>query len=98
LRTVAAIAERMPEIGKSFYETGPAFGIGRLADYLRTQVDAGVLAVEDAEVTAAQFMDSCQSTLFKPVLFNFSGPPSPERVAHVVGIAVRAFLAAYKVR
>ena len=29
LRTVIAIADRMPEIGKVFYETGPACGIGR---------------------------------------------------------------------
>ena len=59
-----------PEIGKVFYETGPAFGIARVAAYLRAQTDAGVLAVEDCEIAAAQFMDACQSTLFKPVLFN----------------------------
>jgi AcrR family transcriptional regulator len=98
LRTVIAIADRMPEIGKGFYETGPAFGIQRLSAYLQAQTDAGVLAVEDCEVAAAQFMDACQSTMFKPVLFNFSASPSPERIAHVVGIAVRTFLAAYRVR
>src|SRR5579863_3454840 len=32
LRTVIAIADRMPEIGKVFYETGPAWGISRVAD------------------------------------------------------------------
>jgi hypothetical protein len=40
-------------------------------------------------VTAAQFMESCHGTLFKPVLFNFAPPPSPEHVKHVVEIAVR---------
>jgi AcrR family transcriptional regulator len=98
LRTVIAIAERMPEIGKSFYETGPAFGIGRLAEYLRSQTAAGVLSVEDCEIAAAQFMDSCQSTLFKPVLFNFAPAPDQARIAHVVGIAVRSFMAAYGAR
>ena len=44
------------------------------------------------------FLDACQSTLFKPVLFNFAGPPSPARVEHVVKIAVRTFLAAYRAR
>ena len=29
LRTVISIAERMPEIGKEFYETGPAIGMDR---------------------------------------------------------------------
>jgi len=98
LRTVLAIAERMPEIGKKFYETGPACGIGMLASYIKTQVDAGLLAVDDCEVAAAQFLDACQSTLFKPVLFNFAPPPPPERIEHVVRIAVRTFLAAYRVR
>jgi AcrR family transcriptional regulator len=98
LRTVIAIADRMPEIGKKFYETGPACGIALLAAYIKRQVDAGVLAVDDCEVAAAQFLDMCQSTLFKPVLFNFAPPPSPERIEHVVKIAVRTFLAAYRVR
>jgi len=98
LRTVIAIADRMPEIGKKFYETGPAYGIAMLAGYLKRQVDAGVLAVDDCEIAAAQFLDACQSTLFKPVLFNFAPPPSPERIEHVVKIAVRTFLAAYRTR
>jgi AcrR family transcriptional regulator len=98
LRTVIAIAERMPEMGRRFYETGPAVGIARLASYLNAQVAAGVLKVEDCEVAAAQFMDSCQATLFKPVLFNFGPAPSPERIEYVVGIAVRTFLAAYRPR
>jgi AcrR family transcriptional regulator len=98
LRTVIAIADRMPEIGKKFYESGPACGIAMLASYIKRQVDAGVLAVEDCEVAAAQFLDACQSTLFKPVLFNFAPPPPPERIEHVVRIAVRMFLAAYRVR
>jgi len=98
LRTVIAIADRMPEIGRKFYETGPACGIARLASYLKAQVDAKVLAVDDCEIAAAQFLDACQSTLFKPVVFNFAPPPSPERIAYVVGIAVRTFLAAYRAR
>jgi AcrR family transcriptional regulator len=97
LRTVVAIADRMPEIGKAFYETGPAVGIAQLASYLRAQADAGVLAIADFEVAAAQFMDACQSTLFKPVLFNFSPAPAPDQIDHVVRIAVRTFMAAYAV-
>jgi AcrR family transcriptional regulator len=96
LRTVIAIADRMPEIGKVFYETGPAVGIAKLATYLKAQNEAGVLAVDDCEVAAAQFLDACQSTLFKPVLFNFSPTPKDEAVDHVIGIAVRTFLCAYK--
>jgi len=98
LRIVIAIADRMPEIGKAFYETGPMVGIKRVRDYLEAQVKAGVLAIEDCEIAAAQFLDSCQATLFKPVLFNFGAPPSEERIAKVVGMAVRMFVAAYRVK
>lgn len=97
-RTVIAVAERMPDLGRRVYEAGPAIGIAKLAGYLRAQVDAGILEIEDCEVAAAQFIESCHATLFKPMLFNFGGPPTPERVDHVVGMAVRTFLAAYRVK
>jgi AcrR family transcriptional regulator len=96
LRTVIAIADRMPEIGRIFYETGPAVGISRLADYLRAQTGAGVLAIDDFEVAASQFMECCKSTLFMPVLFNFQPAPKPEAVEHVVGLAVRSFMRSYR--
>jgi len=95
LRIVIAIADRMPDIGKAFYETGPSYGIKRLSEYLQAKVRAGILRIDDCDVAAAQFLDACQSTLFKPVLFNFSPAPSAERIRHVVNIAVRTFLAAY---
>jgi AcrR family transcriptional regulator len=97
LRTVIAIAERMPELGREFYETGPAFGLAQLTAYLKAQVVAGVLAIEDedSEIAAAQFIDSCSATLFKPILFNCGKTPTPEQTAHVVKIAVRTFMAAY---
>jgi AcrR family transcriptional regulator len=98
LRTVIAIADRMPTIGKTFYETGPSTGIAKLADYLRAQTAAGVLKVDDPEIAASQFLDACQATLFKPVLFNFAPAPSPERVSYVIGIAVRTFMAAYRAK
>jgi AcrR family transcriptional regulator len=98
MRTVIAIADRMPEIGRRFYETGPALGIDALSRYLQTQVDAGVLAIDDCEIASAQFLDACQATLFKPAMFNIKPLPSAERIAYVVGIAVRVFLTAYRAR
>src|SRR5215475_4500743 len=95
LRTVISISERMPAIGKQFYEAGPVIGIARLSRYLEDQVAAGYLAIPDVEVAAAQFLDSCQATMFKPLVFNFAPPPAEERINHVVGIAVRTFLKAY---
>jgi AcrR family transcriptional regulator len=98
LRTVISISERMPEIGRHFYEEGPARGIAALRCYLEHQAAAGILDIEDCELAAAQFLDSCQSTVFKPLLFNFGAAPTEERIVHVVAMAVRAFLAAYRPR
>jgi AcrR family transcriptional regulator len=95
LRTVISIADRMPELGKRFYDMGPAFGMARVARYLQHQVDAGVLAVPDCELAAGQFLDSCLTTTFKPLLFNFSGPPDEARIAYVVETAVNSFMATY---
>jgi AcrR family transcriptional regulator len=96
LRTVIAISDRMPEIGREFYETGPAEGVTKLCHYLESQVAPGILTIEDCEVAAAQFLDSCVATILKPLLFNASEAPSDGRIDHVVGIAVRTFLAAYR--
>jgi AcrR family transcriptional regulator len=96
LRTVIAIADRMPELGAKFYQSGPATGIARLKAYLEGKVAGGVLKPHDCEVAAAQFMDSCLSTMFKPMMFNFAGPPDDARIEHVVDMAVATFLAAYR--
>lgn len=98
VRTVIAIADRVPDMGRKFYETGPAVGLARLMGYIEQQVKAGTLKVDDSEVAAAQFIESCHATMFKPVIFNFGAPPTQARIAHVVGIAVRTFLAAYRAK
>jgi AcrR family transcriptional regulator len=96
LRTIMSISERMPDVGRKFYEAGPATGTGRVAAYLEAQVAAGVLDVEDVDVAAAQFLESCMATLAKPILFGFGAAPTEDRIHHVVRIAVRTFLAAYR--
>jgi AcrR family transcriptional regulator len=97
-RTVMAIAERMPEVGRRFYENVIALTIRRLADYLDARVAAGDLAIEDCELAATQFMQMCQATLFQPFIFQAAPAPSAARIAHVVKSATRMFLAAYQVK
>ena len=95
LRIVMAIADRKPNAGRPFFEAGPAHGIAKLRAYFEAQVAAGRLAIEDCEVAAAQFMETCHATMLKPMMFNCAPAPSPERIEHVVGIAVKTFMAAY---
>ena len=97
LRTIISIADRMPDIGRRFYQIGPARGIAVVKSYLDAQATAGLLAIEDTELAASQFIEACAGPIFKPMLFNFSGAPGGERIKHVVDTAVRTFMAAYAV-
>jgi AcrR family transcriptional regulator len=95
-RIVLSIAARMPELGAQFFAMGPGRGPVRLAAYLTAQVDAGVLDIEDCELAAAQFLDSCQSTIFKRLIFSAGPHPTEERMDYVIRRAVKTFLAAYR--
>ena len=98
IRTVMAIAERMPEVGRRFYEDVLEKTINRLADYLRVHVASGDLAIEDCQLAASQFMEVCKATLFLPFVFQAAPAPSAERIAQVVDSATQMFLAAYRAK
>ena len=98
IRTVMAIAERMPEVGRRFYDNVIAVTIGRLAAYLEARARLGEVAIDDFHLASAQFMQMCQATLFQPFIFQAAPLPSPERVEQVIASAMRMFLAAYGVK
>jgi AcrR family transcriptional regulator len=98
IRTVMAIAERMPEVGRRYYEQVLEKTIDRFAAYLDVHVRSGELAIPDCQLAASQFMQTCQASLFLPFIFQAAPPPSAERMAEVVESATRMFLAAYQVK
>ena len=97
LRTVAAIADRMPEIGKVVYETGPAMGIARLAAYLQRR-DRGrrawrsTIAYSRRRNSWTPASRRCSS---RCCLISAGRRSAIDR--DVVGIGVRTFLRAYHV-
>jgi AcrR family transcriptional regulator len=97
IRTVMAIAERMPEVGSRFYEKVLALTINRLADYLDVRIALNEVAIDDRHLAAAQFMQMCQSTLFQPYIFQAKAAPTAQEIEKVVSSAVRVFLAGYRV-
>ncbi|MGJ5038091.1 MULTISPECIES: TetR/AcrR family transcriptional regulator [unclassified Bradyrhizobium] len=98
IRTVMAIAERMPEVGRRYYDCVIEGTIGRLAAYLQARVDAGELAIDDCHLAASQFQLMCQATLFLPFIFQGAPAPSPDETHKVVASAVRMFLATYGIK
>ena len=97
-RLVIAAAGKFPRLGRAFYEAGPAYGARRLAAELVALERAGALKVPDAERAATQFVDLCQSGLFKRVLFAMVDSVSREEIEAAVGAGVDVFLAAYGVK
>ena len=95
IRTVMAIAERMPDVGRRFYDRVLAYTINRLAEFLDAKVRAKDLVIDDSQLAAAQFMQMCQATMFQPFIFQAAPAPSPEQITRVVDSALRMFLAAY---
>jgi AcrR family transcriptional regulator len=98
IRTVMAIAERMPEVGRRYYERVLEKSIDQLAAYLEVRVREKELAIEDCQLAASQFMLTCQASLFLPFIFQAAPPPSAERITEVIESATRMFLAAYQAK
>ncbi|MBN8988634.1 MAG: TetR/AcrR family transcriptional regulator [Rhizobiales bacterium] len=98
IRTVMAIAERMPDVGRRYYANVLDKLIDHLADYLRAHVAPGDLAIDDCRLAAAQFMEVCKASLFLPFVFQAAPAPSAERIGEVIDSATRMFLAAYRAK
>ena len=98
IHTVMAIAERMPDVGRRYYDRVLEGTINCLTTYLRGRVEAGQLAIDDCQLAASQFHLMCQATLFLPFIFQAEPAPSPGRISKVVASAVRMFLANYGVK
>ena len=98
IRTVMAIAERMPEVGRRFYERVIEMTVNRFTNYLNVHVAAKDLAIDDCHLAATQFMQMCQATLFQPFIFQAAPAPSTAQITKVVESATRIFLVAYRAR
>lgn len=96
IRTVMAIAERMPDVGRRYYARVLDKTINRLSDYLKIHAASGDLKIDDCDLAASQFMELCKASLFLPFVFQAAPAPSEERMTEVVDSATRMFLAAYR--
>ena len=98
LRTVMAIAERMPDVGRRYYEQMVELNGARLAAYLAGRVTTGELAIPDCDLAASQFQLTCQASLFLPFIFQSAPAPSDDEIRRVVDSAVTMILKAYATR
>lgn len=95
-RMVMGVSERMPELGRQFYDTGPDSGRAPLVDYLSGQVESGRLDVPDCALAAQQLFDLCTGGLTRQCIFGvLDAPPTGDEIERVVASGVEMFLARY---
>lgn len=95
-RTVIGASERIPELGRRFYERGPKRGHERFVEFLERAIAEGLLAIPDVTLAAYQFTDLCLAGLFRQCLFAYrTETPSQAEIEYVASSGVDMFLKAY---
>jgi AcrR family transcriptional regulator len=92
VRLVISASGKFPELGRTFYEAGPAYAIGKLSVYLESKMDDGTLKRRDPKLTATQFIDLMQSGITKPCLFGIESIADQLGIEAVVDSAIELFL------
>jgi TetR/AcrR family transcriptional regulator, mexJK operon transcriptional repressor len=92
-RIVLSEAGRFPELGRSFYESGPNRIASALADYLARQHALGVLDAPRPRVAAEQFFGMVLGQIHVRLLLGITdAAPGPEEREQLVDLAVGTFL------
>lgn len=95
-RVCIAESGRFPDLGRAFYEAGPAQARARLVDFFKGAADRGELAIDDPVIAADQFAALCKTGGFLRALLG--APPVAEaEIDQVAEEAVKTFLARYAV-
>ncbi|HKS93194.1 MAG TPA: TetR/AcrR family transcriptional regulator [Gammaproteobacteria bacterium] len=92
-RTLMAEVSRFPELGRSFYQSGPAVIRQFLADYFKEQNRRGTLKVDNPQVTAEQFISMVTSCRLRSELGVEPVPNAEVREQHInnaVSLIMRA--------
>ena len=95
VRTVMAIAERIPKIGQDFYRDGPQRGLEYLRDYFSAQMQAGRLRAGDPMWAARQFQVLLQAGILNEMLYGVIDAPDENQIARTVDEAVATIMARY---
>jgi TetR/AcrR family transcriptional repressor of mexJK operon len=89
--------ERHPELGASFFESGPKLVIEALSLYLQAAHDRGQLSVEHPQLAAAQFIFMVKGLPVDSKLLGLSQQPYDISNQHYIEQSCAMFLRAYQV-
>ena len=94
-RICVAEADRFPELGREFYQSGPVLVRERMKEYLRGAARRGELVIGDFDLAADQFAELCKADLWPRLVFGIDRRFSDREIARVIDGAVETFMARY---
>ena len=94
-RICVAESDRFPEIGQSFYNSGPAVMRAEMVAYFQEAVERGELKIGAYDLAADQFGELCKADLWPRLMFGVTKVVTDDEIDRVVGGAVDTFLARY---
>lgn len=95
-RLVIGEATRFPDIGRAFYDLGPARTVETTAAVFSQLAERGVLQLDDPSLAAEQFGSLIMSApVNRAMLLGEDAASLPDDLRHYVYGGVRAFLAAH---
>jgi AcrR family transcriptional regulator len=95
-RVCVAEAQRFPELGRTFYDSGPRKWGRKIAQYLDSPSARAVLEIEDSLLAADQLAQLCRADLMLKVLFGIEKDPPEAEIDRIAAEAVKTFLARYR--
>ncbi|ALG89055.1 MULTISPECIES: TetR/AcrR family transcriptional regulator [Actibacterium] len=94
-RICVAESDRFPELGRAFYDSGPAHVHSHITAFLAQAVARGDLVIEDIPLAADQFSELCKADLFLRMVFGMNRRFTSEEINRVIDGAVATFMARY---
>jgi AcrR family transcriptional regulator len=94
-RILVAESQRRPELGRMFYEVGPARGRKALQTYLEGAKALGKLDPPDCALAADQFLSLCKGPAHLQFMLNLIPPLTGEEIRAHVSQTVACFVRLY---
>jgi len=97
-RICVAEAQRFPELGRVFYESGPRRWNRKIAQYLESPVAQKMLDIDDSLLAADQLAQLCRTDLMLKRVFGVQTDVTEADVDFIANEACKTFLARYQRR
>ena len=88
-------ADRFPELGRQFYQSGPMIAKRALSGYLDVARTRGEIVTDDVSLAADQFAELCKADLWPKAVFGLQTEFTQSERDRIVDGAVATFMARY---